>query len=926
MSSRATMRCAAAGAATAMLLGLAACGGGDTAYEVTVDDENIDKLVMSNQPESPYWFPEDLLAWTPESDADLAYNVSTVPLAERVADDRIVASNDTQNDDTKVMAISIMNSSTSGNAPHGLNSADANTFTYWQYVDELVYWGGSAGEGIIVPPSPDVTDEGHRNGVPVLGTVFFPQDASGGKVEWVREFLEQDADGSFPMADKLIEAAETYGFDGWFINQETEGEDAEVPLDADDAKAMQAFISYYKAQAPGMRIVYYDSMTRDGGIDWQNALTDENAMFMVDDEGDPVADEMFLNFWWTEDELADRDLLAASAAKAEELGVDPYSLYAGVDVQANGIYTPIRWDLFSDADGVTRTSLGLYCPNWAYTDAGSLDEFHENEASLWVNADHDPTAASKADSDEDWSGVSTYVKENSAVTALPLVTNFNTGSGYNFFREGAQISQMDWNNRSVADILPTYQWVVRNGDGNSLTASYDYTEAWYGGDSIKLAGKAAKGVETTIDLYAMDVPLTDSTTLTARVKATAETTVSAELTFDDGTTATVEGDKKAGEDWGEVSFKVKDHAGKTLSKLGIGLSAYEDGSGYAMHLGNVTMRDGKAADAGSVSDVKVDGTSFDDDQMYTGARLSWKADGDPAMYEIYRVNQDKSLAFLGVSNTTNFFVNAMRRHDDTNKTEFKVVPVNADAEQGKAATATMDWPDNSKPKAGMAASATLIRPGDTVTFTSDSSQNTESVSWSLPGSDTETAEGDTVEATYDKEGVYDVTVTAKNESGTDEQTFKGAIVVTSAIDGLTLLSQGAATDATAFVNGNEAPDKAVDGDVHTKWCATGEAPYELTIDLGRETTVSQVDIAHAHAGGEDAGMNTKKYTISVSSDGTEYTPVKDVKKNSADNTSDAFAPVNARYVKLTVTQGTQDVETTARIYEVQVYGSADPVL
>ena len=171
-----------------------------------------------------------------------------------------------------------------------------------------------------------------------------------------------------------------------------------------------------------------------------------------------------------------------------------------------------------------------------------------------------------------------------------------------------------------------------------------------------------------------------------------------------------------------------------------------------------------------------------------------------------------------------------------------------------------------------------------------------------------------------------MTVTAENESGTDEQTFKGAIVVTSAIDGLTLLSQGAATDATAFVNGNEAPDKAVDGDVHTKWCATGEAPYELTIDLGRETTVSQVDIAHAHAGGEDAGMNTKKYTISVSSDGTEYTPVKDVKKNSADNTSDAFAPVNARYVKLTVTQGTQDVETTARIYEVQVYGSADPVL
>ena len=62
--------------------------------------------------------------------------------------------NSTQNHKTKVMAISIMNSSTSGNAPHGLNVFKSNTFGYLQYVDLLVYWGGSSGEGIIVPPSP----------------------------------------------------------------------------------------------------------------------------------------------------------------------------------------------------------------------------------------------------------------------------------------------------------------------------------------------------------------------------------------------------------------------------------------------------------------------------------------------------------------------------------------------------------------------------------------------------------------------------------------------------------------------------------------------------------------------------------------------------------------------------------------------------
>ena len=70
-----------------------------------------------------------------------------------------------------------MNASTSGNAPHGLNTANANVFSYWQYIDKLVYWGGSSGEGLIVAPSADVIDAAHRNGVPVLGTVFFPQAA-----------------------------------------------------------------------------------------------------------------------------------------------------------------------------------------------------------------------------------------------------------------------------------------------------------------------------------------------------------------------------------------------------------------------------------------------------------------------------------------------------------------------------------------------------------------------------------------------------------------------------------------------------------------------------------------------------------------------------------------------------------------------------
>ena len=57
---------------------------------------------------------EDVL--TTEEDQDLVYNISKIPLAQRVDQEYLTPVNETQNKDTRVMAISIMNSSTSGNA------------------------------------------------------------------------------------------------------------------------------------------------------------------------------------------------------------------------------------------------------------------------------------------------------------------------------------------------------------------------------------------------------------------------------------------------------------------------------------------------------------------------------------------------------------------------------------------------------------------------------------------------------------------------------------------------------------------------------------------------------------------------------------------------------------------------------------------
>ncbi len=35
-------------------------------------------------------------------------------------------------------------------------------------------------------------------------------------------FLAKDEDGKFPIVEKMIEVTDPYGFDDWFINQETD--------------------------------------------------------------------------------------------------------------------------------------------------------------------------------------------------------------------------------------------------------------------------------------------------------------------------------------------------------------------------------------------------------------------------------------------------------------------------------------------------------------------------------------------------------------------------------------------------------------------------------------------------------------------------------------------------------------------------------
>lgn len=882
-----------------------------------INKQNGVNISFPNKPISSYWYPDQLLNWNFENDSNVQFNKSSVPLAHRTDKEKLKPVNKTQNKDVNVVAISIMNANTSGNSPQGTNKFSSNTFSYWQYIDKLVYWGGSAGEGIIVPPSPEVTDSAHRNGVPVLGTIFFPMMEHGGKVEWLDKFLEKDSNGEFPMVDKLIEVANLYGFDGWFINQETDGND-NTPLTKKHAELMQEFIKNLKNKTGDkLEIMWYDSMTKDGVVDWQNALTNENECFIIDGNN-KVADDMFLNFWWTNDSLANEDLLNQSRNKAKQLGLNPYNLYAGIDVQSNGYNTPIKWDLFSGNGKEPYTSLGLYCPSWTYFSSNNVKEFQAKENRLWVNELGNPSLKTSATKDE-WRGISTYSIEKTVVNTLPFITNFNMGNGTSFYINGIKSSNKEWSNRSLGDIMPTYRWIIDNNKLSKLSADIDYSTAYYGGNSIKLSGRLSENESPTIKLYSADLNIPENIKFSTVAKSNELANLNLDLEFSDGSKAIIEGDKPLGKGWTTVNYDLSKYIGKTIRSISYSIVGNKDIRNFSLNIGNIVINNEESSII-NVNDAKVDEVNFSDG-IYASAKLSWSPQDKAHHYEIYRVNADNTKELIGATPNNVFYIDGLKRNGMEDNTRIQVLAVNNNCENGTGGVLSINWPSYPIPNAEFKVSKTLVSPNEKIEITNKSSEVTNEIEWNVPGANIISNDSGNITVEYEKEGIYPVTMIAKNASGEDVETKEELITVTSnASSGLKNLSQDKFAVASGFTNENEAPKFALDNDDSTKWCATGDGPHSITIDLGDIKEISQIKIEHAGAGGESEAMNTKAYRVECSVDGENFNQVLKVTDNNENVSDDAFKVTKARYVRVIIDEATQGADAAARIYGIQVFG------
>jgi endo-beta-N-acetylglucosaminidase D len=460
--------------------------------------------------------------WSPTSIFADQNNISSVPLKKRFVAE---LGNNKLPLDSKVKVLI---------APDGMNNLanylqeqktfNLYNFTHWSHIDVLNWFAGTANETVNLPARPWV-ETAHKNGVKVIGTVYLSVAQYGGNVETVARLLQQNSDGEFPFAKKLVAMADFYGFDGWLINPETnltyvKNEKGEVVEDKFEYKnsallgqKMQDFMRYLTGIAPKpMEIHWYDSMLLDGSVKWQNELNSKNSPFLQDGQ-QRISDAMFMNYWWN------NEMVEASRDYVKKLGRSRYDMYFGADLSparnAQRMFEQSEWlyALFPKGNNAQSnkglSSIALFGNDVNYTFTGNkhtkrFSEFRQKEedsrrfydTEMRLFAGDDLNLYSNDDRGQ-WPGVGRFVPAKSTLTQLPFKTSFNTGHGL-FKAEQGKLISGPWHDISQQDLLPTWQFAIK---GNKKTSVfYDFESAYLGGNSLAIISEKSRGI-STIPLY-----------------------------------------------------------------------------------------------------------------------------------------------------------------------------------------------------------------------------------------------------------------------------------------------------------------------------------------------------------------------------------------------------------------------------------------
>ena len=639
-------------------------------------------------PTNPQWDPAEILSWSPATDPDAPFNRGSVPLAPRFTAPTAAANPALSSlwnvnpharpGEGRIQAVTTFNTIPAG-ATHGWPTTYLYAPTIWQYTDSLVFWGGSDRDTkVIKPPTAHTIDAAHRNGVPIYGKIFFnfntePDNAA---LQKVRDLLVKSGN-TFPVADKLVESAKYYGFDGWFINQEN------YQTTAADAQDMRDFLVYFRQKAategaPDLRITWYDAMADDGTRSFQNALNANNDGYLKTPAGDLAAHDMFMNFWW----YYDANALSSSRAHAQSLGLDPYNLHAGIWTEWNRVYgsTPdpnaggnitVPWESVFPEGQPHHTSLALFGSEAPFMKARSVTGTPTQDQYYWSGPNADPANTAPTAGMPNWNGMAHYIPANSAITTLPFITNFNAGQGNLYRIDGTTRMTGPWTNLSVQDILPTWRWNIATDDVK-LTPSLDFTESYYGGSSLKVTGNLNAGSPQELRLYQTRLPITAATgiRLVYKAAASSDSLIEVGYAFEDepGVMHHTTGAETTSTTWTTADFPLGAHAGRSLALITLRFSSPGSVSGYTVNIGRIQVSEGAAIIPTAPSNLLVEGTAANPNEaMATQVKLKWTASPGPVLhYNVYyrpdlTPATDNQRVWLGATPLPNFFAMDVRR-------------------------------------------------------------------------------------------------------------------------------------------------------------------------------------------------------------------------------------------------------------------------
>uniref|UniRef100_A0A6A7FVT6 Cytosolic endo-beta-N-acetylglucosaminidase-like n=1 Tax=Hirondellea gigas TaxID=1518452 RepID=A0A6A7FVT6_9CRUS len=397
----------------------------------------------------------------------------------------------------------------------GCSDHTAYRFVHWSAIDSFVYFS----HHFITIPPPGWTAAAHANGVDMLGTLITENDEGVTLCSEIFSSLETVE----KVVMQLTNITRIHKFQGWLINIENKVAPVAIGL-------VIVFLQKLRKAMKGLDqrnlLIWYDSITHDGSLHWQDQLNGYNSCFYE------VCDAIFLNYSWKVEYLKASKSYATLFPNLQHFGVAISREAQGKNsTQANCSCDGGSTDHKTDASGgeeymkeciKCNALTKLSTENW-HVKSYELSKFNKifsgEEKKIYVGVDvfgrnfyggggFNTKEAMEVIREQGLSaaifapgwcyetlGCEGFTENNCTFwglldeflyqhgpRTLPLYTTFSEGSGDVIYCDGVAMEKKNWFNLARQSLLPNL--TQKCGGGGSITLCQ--SDAYIGGSCLLL--------------------------------------------------------------------------------------------------------------------------------------------------------------------------------------------------------------------------------------------------------------------------------------------------------------------------------------------------------------------------------------------------------------------------------------------------------